>query len=453
MKVTKKMAFLSAIGLSLLASACSGGAGQADPGKAGEAAPTGTPADTIADSIKKVVDTPTTLTFAQPGLTVEAFNQRYGDQIRKKFPNYTINYLATTGANFGDTIATRPDLDILMASASGMPVYLTGYQLESDISDLIKKYNYDVTKLQPAPMDVQRLLGGGAIYGFPNYIGVLVFLYNKDLFDKFGVDYPKDGMTWDETYELARKMTRTEGGQKYQGLGMAWEHIMGWNQLSALYFDPKTQKSQFASDGVRKVFDNLSRIWTIPGNEPPDNKYSLGAIRNWFLKDQTTAMYIDADGLIAMTAAALKNWDLARFPVFPDQPDVGPSPNPTYSFITNTSKQRDAAFQVLDFLTSEPYQQWAAANLGAVPSLKNTDAIMNRFGENVAGFSGKNAKALTFPKSAQMQQTSPYYNSIGVQEISTAINSFLAGKDANTVLREAAERADKRVAEEQAKAK
>lgn len=35
--------------------------------------------------------------------------------------------------------------------------------------------------------------------------------YNKDLFDKFGVSYPKDGMTWDEVLELNRQLDKNGG--------------------------------------------------------------------------------------------------------------------------------------------------------------------------------------------------------------------------------------------------
>ena len=31
--------------------------------------------------------------------------------------------------------------------------------------------------------------------------------YNRDLFDEAGVDYPKEGWTWDEFREVAKKLT------------------------------------------------------------------------------------------------------------------------------------------------------------------------------------------------------------------------------------------------------
>lgn len=50
--------------------------------------------------------------------------------------------------------------------------------------------------------------------------------YNKDLFDKFGIDYPTDNMTWDEMYELSKNMTRSDGDIQYYGyLYMAINNI------------------------------------------------------------------------------------------------------------------------------------------------------------------------------------------------------------------------------------
>ncbi|MDF2721905.1 MAG: extracellular solute-binding protein family 1 [Paenibacillus sp.] len=441
----KKLVF-SAAALCLVLSACSGNdSGSSTADKPDSAKPAQQPA---AADAQNIANTPATLTVTQPGLSEELFNTRYGDQIRKKFPNYTIKYVNTTAANYADFIATNPQLDILFASGTGLPVYLTNYKLESSINDLIAKNKFDINRLNPIPVNMMKKLSNGEVYGFPVNLGMLIFQYNKDLFDKFGVPYPSDGMTWDDTYEVARKMTRTEGGVGYKGLMFAWEHVVGWNQLSALYFDPATNKSLVAtSDGVKRVYENAARFWKIPGNEPPGNKYDLGKMRDWFTKDQNTAMYLDADGLISITLASpLKNWDLAKFPQFPDKKGVGPSPNPTLSFITKLSKNRDAAFQVLAYLTSDEFQEWGARTQGYTPVLSNSKAIMDNFGKDIPGFAGKNTKALLFDSFAEMQQNSPYY-SIGVAETNKAINEYLTGKDLNTALREASERIDKAVAE------
>jgi multiple sugar transport system substrate-binding protein len=69
----------------------------------------------------------------------------------------------------------------------------------------------------PTTIDIQKGFADGGTYGMPVSTTSGALFHNKDLFDKFGVPYPKDGMTWDVLYELAKKMTRNEGGVQYKG--------------------------------------------------------------------------------------------------------------------------------------------------------------------------------------------------------------------------------------------
>lgn len=78
---------------------------------------------------------------------------------------------------------------------------------------------------------------GGQQYGLPKYHGALALYYNKDLFDKYGVDYPDD--TWDhDTYLRAmRELTHdTDGDGEIDQWGsmmdVSWDriqvHVNGW---------------------------------------------------------------------------------------------------------------------------------------------------------------------------------------------------------------------------------
>src|SRR5690606_17655071 len=93
------------------------------------------------------------------------------------------------------------------------------YDLQYDIEDLIKKHNYDLNRLEPGVVEGMRgLTASGKLYGLPtNDSGSLVVLYNRDLFDRFGQDYPVDMMTWDEIYQVAQRMTRVEDNVIYRG--------------------------------------------------------------------------------------------------------------------------------------------------------------------------------------------------------------------------------------------
>lgn len=403
---------------------------------------------------QKVIDTPVELIVTYPNAGEELFNKRMGDPIRKKFPKFTIKYIPTTSKDFADVQATLPNLDLIFASASTMPLYLLDYKLESDISDLIKKYKYDISRLVPSTLDVQRRLGNGALYGLPWALGTNIFLYNKDLFNKFGVPYPKDGMTWDELYSLAGRMTRTDGGVAYQGLTMIFTQIMTMNQLTAPYFDPKTFKAKFTDDVFKRQFENAGRFFKMPGNEPSNRKFTEGGVRDLFTKAQTSAMHLDVLGGLGIAAQNMtsSSWDLATFPVYADKPKVGPSSLPDYAFLTSKSKNRDAAFQVLSYLTSDEFQEYSANVTAAIPPIHNPEKAMKSFGGSIPGIEGKNIKAIIANPFADMQGITPY-NSNGATQMVTAINDYMAGKDVNTVLREAAERADKIIAEEQAKSR
>lgn len=65
----------------------------------------------------------------------------------------------------------------------------------------------------------------GKTYMTPTDTGPLVIFYNKDLFDKKGVPYPKKGWTWEDFQQTVQKLSFTEGDKRYYG----WAQAGGWN--------------------------------------------------------------------------------------------------------------------------------------------------------------------------------------------------------------------------------
>ncbi|MDF1664268.1 MAG: extracellular solute-binding protein, partial [Planctomycetota bacterium] len=68
----------------------------------------------------------------------------------------------------------------------------------------------------------------GKLYGVAKDFATLVLYYNKDLFDKWEVPYPKPDWTWDEFLETSKKLTHTgtPGGTKDE-YGMVLETWTG----------------------------------------------------------------------------------------------------------------------------------------------------------------------------------------------------------------------------------
>jgi multiple sugar transport system substrate-binding protein len=427
--------------------ACATGTASKDAGQSGTDTGKNAPAQqSAADLAKKAAEEPTELVFyvTNNGWTEDKFMESYGDPIRKKFPKYTIKfYPQKDGKTFEQAIATNQTIDILISSVGLTPAFLLTYNVQSDISDLIKKYNYDLNRLEPSTVEIQRQLANGGIYGLPVTTSSAALFYNKDLFDKFGVSYPKDGMNWDELYELAQKMTRNDGGQQYKGFTNAFQHLMFLNQLSAPHLDSKTFKALYTADNFKRAFENYARFYKIPGNDLPKNKFTLGGQQDPFYKDQTVAMFMTLSGA-GKTYQNLLNWDVVQVPFFKDKPGVGAQSYPNYFYITSTSKHRDAAFQVLAYATSDEYQEWLMKD--GVPSvLKDQSKLISSFGINEPFYKGKNIKSL-LPAKFAAPTMKTQYQAIADKETLAALGEYTSGKDVNTVLREAAERTDKEIA-------
>src|SRR5690606_32032237 len=132
--------------------------------------------------------------------------------------------------------------------------------------------------------DIQRSMADGGIYGLPLTTGAMVFLYNKDVFDRFGVDYPTDDMSWDDVYDLAKRLTVVDDGVQYKGISLGFAHVVRTNQLSASFFREDNGKANFTHPDFVKAFTNIARFYEIPGLELPNNKYT--ELSGQFLNEQ-----------------------------------------------------------------------------------------------------------------------------------------------------------------------
>ena len=75
----------------------------------------------------------------------------------------------------------------------------------------------------------------GNIYALPKDHDTIALLYNKAIFDKYGVEYPTDKWTWEDMYEAAKKITEDSNGDIY-GMAMNTSNNQdGWYNLIYSY--------------------------------------------------------------------------------------------------------------------------------------------------------------------------------------------------------------------------
>lgn len=86
------------------------------------------------------------------------------------------------------------------------------YELIYPLDDLIEQHGFDLSELNPGIVSFLRSLDSeGRIVGFPDGTSYKALFYNKEVFDLFGEPYPDPDkpMTWEETLDLAARMTAT----------------------------------------------------------------------------------------------------------------------------------------------------------------------------------------------------------------------------------------------------
>ncbi|MEF3306327.1 ABC transporter substrate-binding protein [Paenibacillus sp. GYB003] len=382
----------------------------------------------------------------------ESFDQRFGDAIRNKFPNYTIKYIPDKGSTLDDLMLTGQTFDIHWDSIGVLAKPLLNYNFQYDMTELIKKHQIDLSRIEDMPLDAMRKLSNGGLYGLPVTNNNLALFYNKDLFDKFGVSYPKDGMTWDEILELAQKMSRTEGGVGYIGLGMSPLHMMRMNQLSVPYIDPKTGQAAVNTDQWKTLFQSVfDRVAAQPGFKEfiQQKNYFPGNDLREMAKDKVMAMSIFLSGYsVRPKDMGDVNWDMVSLPTMKEAPGVGSQAYPTYFSVTRMSKHKDQAMEVIKFLTSDEYQL-DMSRKGMMTILKD-ESVKKAFGAD-APEKGKNYYSV-FVNRFAATPVKTKYDSQAESLLYKEIFEYLKGTtDLNSALRKAEEEVNKMLAEEKAK--
>ncbi|TNJ66948.1 extracellular solute-binding protein [Paenibacillus hemerocallicola] len=391
------------------------------------------------------IDKPTELTLYHPwGMTQQLFMETEGKYVVKKYPNLTFKVLNRSNGTLEELVASGTKIDLVYATETELYL-LKQFNLDSDASDLIKLYGYDLDKVEPAVANYIKTYNGGKIPALPTQLQTLALYYNKSLFDKFGVPYATDRMTWDQLYDLSRKLTRSDGGVVYRGYADgAINNSFRFNPFSMPLVDPLTNKAVFDNDRMKQYLDQLIRPLTIPEYSPQSDTINNNKARDMFRKEQTLAMVtmMTTDFPRASTGDTV-NWAAVSYPTFKDLPGVGPQPEIIMWYVTSTSGNREAAFLAAAEMTSV-HVQTELFKEGSITILKDKSGL-GTFGSSLPDLSGKNVKALIPDKYAEKSPYSRYAPTAAGQLVGVYVQSALGTKDRNTSFREAVERTDKAI--------
>lgn len=240
----------------------------------------------------------------------------------------------------------------------------------------------------------------GSYKGDINYIPIgwnnIMINYNRDLFDKAGVAYPKRGWTWDEFRETAKALTVKDGSGTVTQFGyevpsqnffvQPWFFSNGTGVLTPDWtasnmLDPKVAETlQYLYDLI-----HVDGVSPIPGADTMDNQFMAGQV----------AMISRGQWIVQSAKANKVNMDIAIPPVKEKEATVigfG-----AYA-INKAAANVDLAKALVLELTSEETQREQGERGGGVPGRKSA--------ASTPGF-------LAFPPSANLYyETLPFTTAV-----------------------------------------
>jgi multiple sugar transport system substrate-binding protein len=393
----------------------------------------------------KVSTDPVTLKFFVHAvrLTDTEFQKFIVDPLKKTHPNITIEKM--TG-KLDEFIAAGTVPDLILTDNDWFSV-LNGLGIPQDLTDLNKQLQTDLGKFIPESIQAaQQLTDDGKMYAVPFTMNMGALFYNKDMFDKFGLPYPKDNMTWNQVVDTARKLTRQDSGVQYIGWEPGFPDAIA-SPYTQPFVDPKTGKAVIDTDVYRKVFEMMKQAWDMPGFIGPNNLFKYAP--KDFISEQKVGMMTEwsikmmGDLIDSVAAGTSFNFDMVTIPNFEDKAGKGRHMLASMMVISKTSQYKQQAMQVIQTITSAEAQTIQAKN-GRVPVLTDP-AVIAQYGKDLPWLANKNTAAFFKFKASPIPK--PNINDKEVQPFIRNIAKAIAvdKKDINTALREAQEQADKKL--------
>ncbi|TNJ62507.1 extracellular solute-binding protein [Paenibacillus hemerocallicola] len=373
------------------------------------------------------------------------------EAVAKKFPHIQLKTTVDGGeVKIENTISAGQVPDLISYSLGGV-TKLKDLQLVSDMTPLLQKHGFDLTRLADGVEQNVRSFSDfdGRFILMPYELNNNALFYNKTIFDKFGVAYPKDGMTWEGLLDVARQVTRMDGGVQYKGFRFEETNMVFKNQLGLPYVDPKTWKAAVNTEGWKHWLETMTAFFAIPGNALNGQVSE----KDEFVKEQTLAMRTGPNYMSELPAVAAKggfDWDVVSLPRFKGFENKGSQFNAPYFAIPPTSKYKDQAFQVIDYILSDEMQTMMS-RIGRLPIIKSEKAV-SEFGAGVEGLRGKNVQAF-FKDTIDSPVPATQYDTIVKTSLVRKGTRGIAvdRKDVNTALREIEEEVNKQIEAEKAK--
>ncbi|CAG0937387.1 Lactose-binding protein [Thermoflexales bacterium] len=392
------VALLAVLVLSVILSACSPTAAPtAAPAAPAAANPTSAPA--AAPTSAPAAAEPITLKMTAWDVAKTPYWQAVIDAFEAQNPNIKVELLDISSAEYQDKLNVMlsggDDSDVItVKDIPGYSAMLTRKQIVP-LNDYVAKDKLDLSVYSGA---ADELTFEGSIYALPFRSDIWILYYNKDLFDKAGVSYPTNDMTWAQFDATARKLTSGSGADKVYGT-----HFHTWRSTVELPTVQDGKNSIIASDYsfMKPIYDMVTAMQT-DGIIMDYGSLKAGKIHySGVFQNQQVAMVPMGSWFIGtLIAAEAKGdvkfkWGIAKYP-HPDGVAAGTTASTLTSLAINANaKNKAAAWEFIKFYSGIEGAKVLAAT-GNLPAIR-TPEVLKAY-TSVKGVPAEAAEALQTAK-------------------------------------------------------
>lgn len=396
MKSKKLVALSMASVMALTLAGCGGSGSTADTTAAGETTKAAA-ADTKAETTAAAAGDTQKLTVSVWDNDSSPQFKIIADAFMAKNPGVEVELMDTQADEYNNKITVMlaggdADPDVIFVKEADTQIAMKNKGQILNLDEYVKKDNVDLSKYG----GISELLQlDGSTYSMPFRKDWYVLYYNKDLFDKAGVEYPKDDITWAEYEELAKKMTSGEGSSKVYGShNHTW---MGISVLSAIQ-DGKHTLMDDDYSFLKPAYEQVLRMQD-EGTIQSYANLKTGSIHYISVFEQQQAAMIPMGSWFITTLINDKiagtvdfNWGVTRLP-HPEGVPAGSTIGATTPIAINAKTDvPDLAWEFVKFASSEEGAEILADN-GIFPAYQS-DSVAAKIA-SIEGFPEDGKAALT----------------------------------------------------------
>ena len=189
----------------------------------------------------------------------------------------------------------------------------------------------------------------GQIYGLPVGFTTHCVYYNKDLFEKAGVEEPKDGWTWEDLEEKAKKINEATGvkGFSFSMKPDPYDYEMYLWSNGTAYCDKEGKMEGYINSDkaleTYKMFQDMAKDgYAVATEKSGSDEFESGQ----------TAMFVYGAWAVKKYTEAGVNFGLAKLPSFGTEKSASILSSSGVA-IAKSSKNKEAAWEFVKFWTSE----------------------------------------------------------------------------------------------------